>query len=66
METRVRAHRSHSKDGKVEEVRAHEMHVNERIHERHLHKLEDEAEELERMAHEHRRHVKEHKRMVKV
>ncbi|MEM0142510.1 MAG: hypothetical protein QXL94_00950 [Candidatus Parvarchaeum sp.] len=59
METEVRAHKSHSRKGKVEEVHAHKMHVNERVHERHLRKLEQEAEALEELANEkkHRKHV---------
>ncbi|MEM4097972.1 MAG: hypothetical protein QXS81_04730 [Candidatus Micrarchaeaceae archaeon] len=59
METLVRAHKSHSKKGKIEEVHAHKMHVNERVHERHERRLEQEAEALEELAHKHRRHVKE-------
>jgi len=66
METEVREHKSHSRSGKAEEVRAHEMHVNEKVHERHQHKLEEEAKELERMAHEHVKHAREHRRLVKV
>ncbi|MEM3416398.1 MAG: hypothetical protein QW719_03610 [Candidatus Micrarchaeaceae archaeon] len=65
METFVKAHKSHSKSGKVEEVHAHKMHINDKIHERHLRRLEQEAEALEELAHEHHRHVKEHKRRHK-
>ncbi|MEM0148270.1 MAG: hypothetical protein QXN16_00645 [Candidatus Micrarchaeaceae archaeon] len=52
METEVKAHMSHSKNGKIEEVHAHKMHVNEKVHERHEHRLEQEAEALEKLAHE--------------
>ena len=63
METEVKGHESHRK-GKRFYVRPHEMHVNKRVHERHEHKLEEEAQALERMAHEHRKHVREHRRKV--
>ena len=46
METKVKGHESHRK-GKRFYVRPHEMHENERVRERHEHRLEEEAEALE-------------------
>lgn len=47
METYVKRHKSHSKSGKVEEVEGHKMHVNPRIHARHLKRAEEEVREFE-------------------
>lgn len=66
METKVKAHRSHSKRGKIEEIHAHEMRVNDKVHKKHVQKLEEEARALEEQAHEHVRHVLEHKEKIKV
>ena len=55
METEVKGHMSHRK-GKRFYVRPHEMHINERVHERHEHRLEEEAEALKHEMH------KKHKR----
>ena len=63
METEVKGHESHRKR-KVYYVRPHKMHVNERVHEKHEHRLEEEAEALEHEMHEHRRHLKEHMKKV--
>ena len=69
METEVKGHESHRKR-KVYYVRPHKMHVNERVHEKHEHRLEEEAEALEHEMHEHRRHLEEHmkrhRKLVKV
>ena len=69
METEVKGHMSHRK-GKRFYVRPHKMHVNERVHERHEHRLEEEAEALEHELHKHRRHLEEHmkrhRKLVKV
>ena len=50
METRVKGHYSH-RGGKRYYVHPHRMHVNERVHERHEHRLEEEAEALEHELH---------------
>ena len=50
METEVKGHWSH-KGRKRYYVRPHEMRVNERVHERHEHRLEEEAEALEHELH---------------
>ena len=69
METEVKGHYSH-KGRKRYYVKPHEMHENERVHERHERRLEQEAEALEHELHEHRRHLEEHmkrhRRLVKV
>jgi len=54
METEVKGHYAHRK-GKLVWVRPHKMHVNERVHEHHVHRLEEEAEALERLAHKHKK-----------
>jgi hypothetical protein len=46
METEVKGHYSH-KGRKRYYVQPHEMHENEHVHERHEHRLEEEAEALE-------------------
>lgn len=60
METEVKGHMSHRK-GKRYYVRAHKMHENERVHERHERRLEEEAEALE-----HEMHERKHRKLVKV
>ena len=50
METKVRGHESH-RGRKRFHVRPHEMHENERVHERHERRLEEEAEALEHELH---------------
>ena len=57
METKVKGHWSRRK-GKRYYVRPHEMHENERVHERHDHRLEEEEEALEHEMHGHRKHKK--------
>ncbi len=47
MKTLVKAHESHSKIGKKEYVRKHPMRLNERVHKRHLERLDKEIEALE-------------------
>ena len=54
METEVKGHYAHRK-GKRVWVKPHEMHINEHVHEHHVHRLEEEAEALERLAHEHKK-----------
>lgn len=50
METEVKGHYAH-RHRKRFYVRPHKMHVNERVHARHRHRLEEEAEALEHEAH---------------
>ena len=57
METKVKGHWFRRK-GKRYYVRPHEMHENERVHERHEHRLEEEEEALEHEMHGHRKHKK--------
>lgn len=47
MKTLVKAHESHSRTGKKEYVRKHPMRLNERVHKRHLKRLDKEIEALE-------------------
>ena len=69
METEVKGHWSH-RGRKRFYVRPHKMHENERVHERHEKRLEEEAKALEEDMHEHRKHLKEHmkrhRKLVKV
>ena len=60
METEVKGHMSHRK-GKRYYVRAHKMHENERVHERHERRLEEETEALE-----HEMHERKHRKLVRV
>ena len=60
METKVRGHESH-RGRKRFHVRAHKMHENERVHERHERRLEEEAEALE-----HEMHERKHRKLVRV
>jgi hypothetical protein len=55
METYVKGHKSHTKSGKDIYVRPHKMHVNEHIHEKHKHRLEEEIEGIEAQLHEHKK-----------
>lgn len=48
MEVKVKAHKSHSKTGKVEHIRAHLMNPNPRVHARHVKRLNMEIEELKK------------------
>ncbi|EET90557.1 MAG: hypothetical protein UNLARM2_0028 [Candidatus Micrarchaeum acidiphilum ARMAN-2] len=36
----------------------HEMHVNEKVHKKHEHRLEEEIERLEKLEHEHRKRLR--------
>jgi hypothetical protein len=47
METYVKGHESHSKTGELEEIKGHYMHVNPRIHKRHLRNVEKMEDALE-------------------
>lgn len=60
METKVKGHYSH-KGRKRYYVKPHEMHENERVYERHEHRLEEEAEALK-----HELKKKNRKKLVKV
>jgi len=60
VETEVKGHYI-TRRGKRIYIRPHEMHVNERVHERHEKRLEEEEKALEEMEHEAHEHRHRHK-----
>jgi hypothetical protein len=58
METIVKGHWSHSKEGERIWIPEHEMHVNEKVHKKHEHRLEEEIERLEKLEHEQKERVR--------